>query len=288
MPSCLASPPLTFIAYLVLAILFLAACGLFVYWQLVIAEGVYLGPRVVALLYDQVARRYNAIKHFEGQDEMWFLGAPLARILIGAPTPLVLDVACGTGRLPKTLLGQPEFAGKIIGLDASRGMLAEAARALGERVTWIWQHAEQLPFDAGAFDAVTCLEALEFMPNATRALTEMARVLRPGGVLLTSNRIGPWARWMPGHTMRTEALAQVLTGLGFEHVTRQAWQVEYDLVWARRGGEGFTSRGRLLPHILICPHCEQKLVRAADAWRCEMCARAYPISADGVIEMMKL
>jgi hypothetical protein len=87
--------------------------------------------------------------------------------------------------------------------------------------------------------------------------------------------------------MRTEKLAQLLADLGFEHINKQAWQVEYDLVWARRCGNGQSSGARLLPHILVCPHCYKHLDRIADAWRCQVCARVYPISPDGVIEMLK-
>lgn len=273
------------IGMILVGLLFLAACILLAYWHLVVAEGVYLGPRIVWLLYDWTARRYNTIKCFNASDETRFLGAPLARALMNVPTPLVLDVACGTGRLPKTLLAQPEFNGKIIGLDASRAMLSQAARELGNRVTLIWQTAERLPFGADTFDAVTCLEALEFMPNLRQALTEITRVLRPGGILLISNRIGPWARWMPGHTMSTAELGCLLNELGLEYRSH-AWQVEYDLVWAIRRGHSAGGGARPLPAILLCPHCRQPLERIQTAWRCEVCGRTFPVAADGIIEMM--
>jgi ubiquinone/menaquinone biosynthesis C-methylase UbiE len=261
--------------------------GLLAYWQLVVAEGVHLGPRVVSLLYDWAAHRYDAIKHFNSDDEDLFLGVPLANALTTAGTALVLDVACGTGRLPRTLLKQPGFCGKLVGLDASRRMLGEARRLLGEGVPLIWQTAERLPFDDGSFDAVTCLEALEFMPSAPRALAEIGRVLRPGGLLLTTNRVGPAARWLPGHTMSTPAFGRLLAGLGFEQVRAQAWQVEYDLVWARHGGSEMGQREHAygLAAILSCPHCRACLGRVAEAWRCAACGRLYPVAPDGIIEM---
>jgi SAM-dependent methyltransferase len=282
-PNLLISQPA---GLLILLLAFLLLVALLAYWQLVMAEGVYLGPRVVSLLYDWTARRYNAIKCYSASDEAWFLGAPLARALSYIPAPLVLDVACGTGRLPKTLLGQPDFGGKVIGLDASRAMLAEAARALGDRAPLIWQSAAYLPFDDATFDAVTCLEALEFMPDTSRALAEIARVLRPGGVLLATNRIGPWAKWIPGHTMSAQAFEDLLDSLGFEQVKTQAWQVEYDLVWAIHRGSGSGGGARPLPQVLNCPHCGKKLARTTDAWRCDACKRAYPVATDGIIEMM--
>src|SRR5512136_3279019 len=94
---------------IVLAVVALLAA--LAYWELVLAEGVHLGPRVVALLYDLVARRYDGIKQFDPAYEEWFIGEPLAQALSPVRHPLVLDVATGTGRLPRTLLAQPNFAG---------------------------------------------------------------------------------------------------------------------------------------------------------------------------------
>ncbi|MBN1888033.1 MAG: class I SAM-dependent methyltransferase [Thermoflexales bacterium] len=281
-PLTLWSPPA-----LVLLLAALLLLGSLAYWQLVVAEGVHLGQRVVSLLYDGTAHRYDAIKCFNSDDEDLFLGAPLAQALRLA-TPLVLDVACGTGRLPRTLLSQPEFHGKVVGLDASRRMLAKAGQLLGDGVPLIWQVAERLPFDDASFDAVTCLEALEFMPSAPRALAEIGRVLRPGGLLLTTNRVGPAARWLPGHTLSTPALEQLLASLGFEQVRAQIWQVEYDLVWARRGGSegGKREHAYGLAAILCCPHCRTRLGRVAGAWRCGACERIYPVAPDDIIEML--
>ncbi|MGQ9768890.1 MAG: class I SAM-dependent methyltransferase, partial [Anaerolineae bacterium] len=125
---------------LLLILLGLALAGLLLYWQLVLAEGAYLGPRVVTLLYDWSAHAYERIKQFDAGDEQWFLGLPLARALELIPAPLVLDVATGTGRLPLALLRQPPFEGRIIGLDLSRHMLREAVRHTGlfaDRLTYL-------------------------------------------------------------------------------------------------------------------------------------------------------
>ena len=58
-----------------------------------------------------------------------------------------------------------------------------AERALGDRVTFISGKGEDLPFASGSFDVVNCGLALPYMNNA-RALDEIERVLRPGGILL--------------------------------------------------------------------------------------------------------
>jgi hypothetical protein len=101
---------------LVFGLLGLVLVGLLLYWQLIIAEGAYLGSRVVTLMYDWSARIYERIKQYDAGDEQWFLGLPLARALALIPAPLVLDVATGTGRLPRAVLRQPAFDGRIIGL----------------------------------------------------------------------------------------------------------------------------------------------------------------------------
>src|SRR5512139_258992 len=97
------------------------------YWQLVIAEGTYLGQWAVTWLYDLAAGHYDGIKQFDADMEAIFLGRPLAAALRDVPAPLVLDIGTGTARLPLALLAQPSFQGKIVGLDDSRHMLRVAA-----------------------------------------------------------------------------------------------------------------------------------------------------------------
>src|SRR5512136_1595319 len=252
---------------IVLAVVALLAA--LAYWELVLAEGVHLGPRVVAFLYDLVARRYDSIKQFDPAYEEWFIGEPLARALSHVYHPLVLDVATGTGRLPRTLLAQPNVAGHIIGLDSSRAMLAQAALNAPDGLTLIWQNAARLPFDDNTFDAVTCLEALEFMPDTVQALGEIVRVLQPGGVLLATNRVGTWAKFLPGHTQTPPAFEALLASLGLEQIQTQTWQVEYNLVWALQPGRATRREDRSIAEILRCPHCRQHLTRREPWWVCE-------------------
>ena len=269
-------------------ILGLVLLGLLLYWQLVIAEGTYLGPRVVVLLYDWSARVYERIKKFDVGDEQWFLGLPLARALALIPAPLVLDVATGTGRLPRALLRQPAFDGRVIGLDLSRRMLREAVRGtdqFADRLTYIWQDARRLPFDDGTFDAVTCLEALEFTPNPREVLAELVRVLRPGGALLVTNRVGRDAKFLPGRAFPRDAFERILREFPLEEVKVRPWQMDYDLAWAVKTGEPRGGGIRPLPEVLRCSTCGGRLNHEAQSFRCTGCARVYPIAEGGVIEM---
>jgi len=263
------------------------------YWELVVAEGVHLGPRVVILLYDLVSRRYDRIKQFDPTYEDWFLTDPLVSKLRDVRAPLVLDVATGTGRLPRSLLAQAGFHGRVIGMDGSRRMLAQAAHTVqgtngvAERLTLIWQDARHLPFDDDTFDAVTCLEALEFMPNTRQAIRELVRVLRPGGAALLTNRVGPWRKFLPGHTQSPSAFETLLGSQGLEQIQTQPWQVEYDLVWAVKSGRNTGEDTPPLSDILRCPRCNGNLSPGEKSLTCATCRQAYPIATDGVIEMMQ-
>lgn len=226
------------VVLLVLALIALA--GLFLYWQLVVAEGAYLGTRMVALLYDWFAPRYDRVKQYDKAEDALMLAEPVLRYLRTYSPPLsgmgaihVLDVATGTGRLPDALLSQPRFMGSVVALDASAGMLALAREKLeqyGERIEFIQHDAQTLPYSDASFDVVTCLEALEFMRDWRGAVCEMMRVLKPGGLLLLSNRIGPDAWKLPGRAMPTPAFCDWLREAGVQRVERRAWLVDYDLV----------------------------------------------------------
>ena len=271
-----------------LVLLGLLLLGLFLYWQLVIAEGAYLGPSLVALMYDWSARAYERIKKYRPGDEQWFLGIPLVRSLERVPAPLVLDVATGTGRLPRAVLRQPPFEGRVIGLDLSREMVREAVSRtaqFADRLTFIWQGATHLPFHDGTFDAVTCIEALEFMPDPFQVVDELVRVLRPGGVLLVTNRVGPDAKFLPGRAFDPEKFEAILRQRSLEQVRTRSWQVDYNLVWAVKRGKPKGGGIRPLEQILRCPACYSPLARRADAFDCTGCDRRYPVSAEGIIEM---
>jgi SAM-dependent methyltransferase len=269
----------------------LASLSVFAYWLLVIAEGTYLGPRVVAVTYDWVARRYDGIKQFRDADEDWFIARPLLQALDGVQHPLVLDVATGTGRLPAALL-RNRFAGTVVGLDLSRGMLRRAwskLRPYREQVHLVWQDASQLPFTDGTFDAVTCLESLEFMPRPRGTLAEMVRVLAPGGVLWVTNRVGREARLLPGRAIPRAEFEEALTTLGLGSVEVRRWQVNYDLALAHRDGKDGTrasgGRGGLgLEAVLLCPRCGGGLKGEAGGMSCSGCRRRYA-RAQGVLEL---
>jgi ubiquinone/menaquinone biosynthesis C-methylase UbiE len=255
------------------------------YWQLIVAEGTYLGSRVVAWTYDVVANRYDAIKQFEPRNESWYVAGPLLRELAGVEQPVLLDVATGTGRLPLALLRE-RFRGRIVGLDLSRGMLRQARRKLqpyGEQVSLIRHDACRLPFDDETFDAVTCLEALEFMPRPLEVLAEMRRVLAPGGTLLLTNRVGREAHLLPRRAIPRQAFEQHLAAYPLSVVEIRRWQVNYDLAIARKAGQRLARTEAPDPAALLCcPACAGRLQRRLVGLSCLACERTYPIR-NGVV-----
>lgn len=252
------------------------------YWLLVVTEGAYLGPRVVRLLYDWGAASYDRVKQFDVVDDARALSVPLVKRLKGVQKPLVLDVATGTGRLPMALLRLLEFQGEIVGLDISLGMLQQARRKAAQhdsRVVWLWKNAQELPFSDAAFDAITCLEGLEFLPRPWQALGEMVRVLKPGGAMLISNRRGLDATLMPGRTCGGERLRELLGELGLECVEIKQWQTYYDLVWASKPGQTSPPDGVTeWNEVLTCPACgADGLTRQSKDLLCQGCLRLYPV-----------
>jgi len=222
---------------LVLLILLAGLAGLLLYWSLVITEGVFLGRRLVVWLYDVTAYKYDRVKDFDDEEEQFFVARPLNFKLTNLRSPLVLDVATGTGRLPHYLFDEPTFNGRVIGLDPSRKMLALAKTKLApyrHRLLLVQQTAVPLPFSDCSFDAVSCLEALEFFPSIPAALSEMTRVLRPGGVLMVTRRRGWEAKTFLRRYHSREQFEALLHSLNLVNVKTQPWQVDYDQVFGQK------------------------------------------------------
>jgi demethylmenaquinone methyltransferase/2-methoxy-6-polyprenyl-1,4-benzoquinol methylase len=130
----------------------------------------------------------------------------------------VLDVAVGTGALARAALALLDARGRVVGVDPSFGMLAQAQK-LG-RIALAQGLAEHLPFRDGAFDFVTMGYALRHVADLRRTFAEYHRVLRPGGRLVILDFARPASRagfalargylglvvpWMAGKCARHDA-----------------------------------------------------------------------------------
>ena len=107
------------------------------------------------------------------------IAVELAKLPLSRPAR-ILDAGCGSGRTLPELVRFGEVAGIELSPDA-----AAVARARGPYDVRIGR-LEELPWDDGCFDLVTCLDVIEHTPDDVATLQELARVTRPGGWLLVT------------------------------------------------------------------------------------------------------
>ncbi|MFN8223227.1 MAG: class I SAM-dependent methyltransferase [Gaiellales bacterium] len=182
--------------------------------------------------------RMGAILSF-GQDPRWrrFLVARIPRD--GAR---VLDVATGTGLVAERLLSAGH---EVVGLDQSPEMLAVARTRLGGRLELVEGSADSLPFDSGSFAHLTFTYLLRYVDNPGATLTELARVVRPGGTIAMLEFAVPRGGWRPLWELHC---AVGLPGLG------------------RLVSSGWYEVGRFLGPSIRAFHREWPPDRLRDAW----------------------
>ncbi|HVX20649.1 MAG TPA: methyltransferase domain-containing protein [Acidimicrobiales bacterium] len=111
------------------------------------------------------------------------------------PQTALLDVGCGPGTITVDLASR---AGRVVGLDRSPEVLAEAGRLPNPgNVTFQAGDVHALPFDDAAFDVVHAHQVLQHLADPVGALVEMARVCRPGGVVAARDGDYGGMTWYP-------------------------------------------------------------------------------------------
>jgi len=149
---------------------------------------------------EQVAKMFDAIsKNYDGLNRIISLGIDVkwrkkVVKIVGKNKPKqILDIATGTGDL--ALMMAELSPDKIIGLDISEGMLAVGKEKiakvnLSEKIEMVVGDSEEMPFDDDTFDAITVSFGVRNFANLDKGIKEIARVLKPSGVLVileTSN-----------------------------------------------------------------------------------------------------
>lgn len=138
-----------------------------------------------AEFYSGEASAYEATRYGSRYGRMFRLvqRAAIRRSLV--PADRILDVATGTGQMLPVL---SEFGSSVVASDLTPAMLKEARRIFAddERIAYSVGDACRLPYRDGAFDIVASSRFLHLFDQSTQAalISEMARVLRPGGTLI--------------------------------------------------------------------------------------------------------
>ena len=137
--------------------------------------------RYVRRLFSTIAERYDLITRLlsYGQDRRW--KARVVELSAVRPGLRALDLACGTGDIAFALATR---GADVVGLDITHRMV-QLARAKGGAARFVTGDMLALPFGDEAFDLVTTGYGLRNVPDIPRAIAEMRRVLKPGGVLVS-------------------------------------------------------------------------------------------------------
>jgi demethylmenaquinone methyltransferase / 2-methoxy-6-polyprenyl-1,4-benzoquinol methylase len=134
----------------------------------------------IAGVYDPLNSAMTAGLHHEWRER----AVDVARV---GPGSDALDLCCGTGDLTLALRERIGPDGRVVGSDFSEQMLDLARKKSGDRglpAEFGWADALDLPYADKSFDAVTCGFGARNLADLDKALSEMARVLRPGGRLV--------------------------------------------------------------------------------------------------------
>lgn len=190
-------------------------------------------------LYDRASPRWDKSLDRMGVPDAYdsILGTALnANVQADLPsTPKVLDCGVGTGALSSALIRTLRRPLDLYGVDLSPGMLGRAKALLaGTAVHLTLRQADirALPYADDMFDVVMAAHVLEHLFDPLSALSEMMRVLKPGGILLMcltrSSGLGAWirVRWRT-HGVTPTAAQNLLAQAGLNSIRCVSQQTNY-------------------------------------------------------------
>lgn len=156
----------------------------------------------VKKMFDNIAPDYDKLNHILSLniDKRWRKKA--VRELADESRPMkVLDVACGTGDFTIEIAKKVAKGSEVIGVDISEGMIAVGKEKIAKsdiNATMVVADCEALPYDEGTFDRISVGFGVRNFEHLELGLSEMYRVLTPGGKLIIlelsvpSNRFIRW------------------------------------------------------------------------------------------------
>jgi demethylmenaquinone methyltransferase / 2-methoxy-6-polyprenyl-1,4-benzoquinol methylase len=176
--------------------------------------------RFAQRLFAPLPARYDRLAELlsMGQNGRW-RRAMVDRVAPAESGQVILDVASGTAGVALQIAGRTPA--RVVGVDLTEQMLRQgssnvAASAQADRIRLIAGRAEQLPFPDASFDALTFTYLLRYVADPQATLTELARVVRPGGTVASLEFLEPpsrfWRFWWRIYTATLLPLGGLLTG----------------------------------------------------------------------------
>lgn len=182
----------------------------------------------------------------------------------------VLDAGCGPGTDTLDINEPVGAAGRAVGVDANPGMVdiaRQRAAARNSNAAFCTADVRSLPFSDGSFDVVRCVLLLLHVENPAQAVTEMARVLRPGGQLVCidvdhqmdavdatdvelAERVLRARFALVANPRVGRQLHGLLTGAGLEHVQTEVL-TSTTTSWGEFNALGGEHRPTLFEHALL-------------------------------------
>lgn len=164
----------------------------------------------MGLTKDDVARQFGRQSKLYATSAGHAAGADLAivvQLLKARPDMVVLDVATGAGH---TAAAVAPLVARVVATDLTPEMVAESKALFARKgithASAVVHDAESLGFADATFDAVTCRIAPHHFLDIKRAIAEIARVLKPGGVFILEDNVAPQSKRFDGFINTVEKL----------------------------------------------------------------------------------
>ena len=175
-------------------------------------------PNAVNTMFARIAQRYDLANHLlSGGIDYWWRRRLVWSVRAAGPAT-ILDLATGSGDVAFALADGLPPSAQVLGMDFCQPMLDEAIAKRPGGARWAKVEFRQgdglaLPLPTGSFDAITIAFGLRNMADRHRALSEMRRVLRPGGRLFILEFSQPDVWFKPFYYAYLKLVLPLVAGL---------------------------------------------------------------------------